>query len=628
MATPNSKKPLADRSNASPSARNTTGVGSTRSPAANSVPASSGQGLARTPSLRQTIPVRKPGNRASSSFTAPVSTGAEEDESKSEYAQLIADLKEQVQRAEQASEQYRKQLEVMQQRLDQAAAEQTSAEERDYQRQSELDRLKAEIKDLNRQRRELEVTYNEDKQMFLQEREKQESKVTELQGVINRLNETLRAKGAERVSASRSASNSGAQLPEEDGADGSAKRDEIPPEVLQTLRQKEADIEALRFDLAEAQLKLAEQEHLGDGRLQALEKELMDVKMQNARLIEENESFQMLLSEKTLKGDFVHHHHHHQEDEIAGMSTLAEELESTEEDADVHSDAYKRLEAELKSSKEENKALTLYVDKIIGRLLQHDGFEHIIHDKDEPPKPPAKVAAAEKALPAVPDQQAAAQPSPGVAGGFLQRARSVVSRPGPKARPMSYAQPAPTPSANENPETAPSIPLHRGHRRTRSDQAQADLAAAAVVQQMNRASPMRAASGGPLSPGIRPLSPQLAQQRRGSYMSQSTSTARAPSGSGLRADSSANSVTSEGSEEAKSNTDGSSTAAITSGHSQTQGQGQAQGNIPGAVMKQNQLRPLRLVQEQSQIDEEMQKRNNRGSWIGWLRGSTIEAQPE
>ncbi|EXJ89297.1 hypothetical protein A1O3_02363 [Capronia epimyces CBS 606.96] len=629
MATPNSKKPLADRSNSSPSMRTPSGNGPSRSPAASSVPATSGQGLARTPSIRQTRPLRKAPNRMSSSVPSATDTDAEDEEVKSANAQLIADLKEQVQRAEQASEQYRKQLEIMQRRLDETAAEQTSAEERDYQRQTELDRLRAEIKDLTRQRRELELTYNEDKQVFLEERERQAVKEADLQGVIGRLNEALRARGAERVSASRSASNGDSQFQDGGVYSDTSKRDDPASDLVQTLRQKESDLEALRFDLAEAQLKLAEQEHMGDGRLQSLEKALMELKMQNARLVEENESFQMLLSEKTLKGDFIHHHH--REEDVSGMSTLAEELESTEEDTtEGQSEAYKKVEAELKSAKEENKALTLYVDKIIGRLLQHEGFEHIIHDKDEPPPLPAKITSTEKALPSVPDQQApgphAAHTAAGVATNLLQRAKSVVSRPGPRARPMSYAQPPATPSANENPETAPSIPLNRGHHRARSDQAQADMAAAALVQQMNRASPMRTASGGPLSPGIRPLSPQLAQQRRGSYFGAPTTTPRAPSGSGPSGASPAHSFTSETSEEVKSNTDGSSTAAMAGGHSQ--GLGQGQGNLPGAVMKQNQLRPLRLVQEQSQMDEEMQKRANRGSWIGWLRGSSIEAQQE
>jgi hypothetical protein len=43
-------------------------------------------------------------------------------------------------------------------------------------------------------------------------------------------------------------------------------------------------------------------------------------------------------------------------------------------------------------------------------------------------------------------------------------------------------------------------------------------------------------------------------------------------------------------------------------------------------MKQNQLRPLRLVQQ----EEESQKRANRGSWMGsglsgWFKGNTNEA---
>jgi hypothetical protein len=396
-----------------------------------------------------------------------------------------------------------------------------------------------------------------------------------------------------------------------------AAQDTMAPDYSEALQQKDVAIETLRLDLAEAQLKLAEQEHVGDGRVQSLEKALMELKMHSARLLEENESFQMLLSEKTLKGDFMHD----SGADMSGMSTLAEELESSGEDTEGQSDAYKKLEIENRSLRDQNKALALYVDKIIGRLLQHDGFEHIIHDKDDPPKPPAKVVPVEKALPATPDQQVpqAAASVSGVANGLLQRARSVVSRPGGKARPMSYAQPsAPAPTANENPDTAPSIPIGRGHRRARSDQAQADMAAAgaaaAVVHQMNRSSTMRTVSGGPLSPGIRPLSPQLSQNRQ-SYFGGSSN--RATSGSGHQGGSSANSVTSEHSDEQRSGTDGSSTA-------QSSAQGQA--NIPGAVMKQNHLRPLRLVQEQVATEEELQKRANRGSWMGWLRGSTLEAQ--
>ncbi|KIW15683.1 hypothetical protein PV08_05733 [Exophiala spinifera] len=603
MSTP-SRAPLSNSTN-SPSSRRPLNENSPSRPGhSTSVPSTTGQGLARTPSLRQQRPLRKAPTRTSTSF-ASTDEGTESEEAKSANAQLISDLREQVQRAEQASESYRRQLEGMQQRLDEAAAEQTTAEERDYQRQTELDQLKAELKECERQHRELKVTYNEDRETFLQERERQASKEAELQGVISRLNETLRTRSTEKINNSRfSASFSKADTPAEN-IEGSRVRDSIAPDILQSLQEKDSTIEALKFDLAEAQLRLAEQEHVGDGQLQSLERAMMEIKMQNARLVEENESFQMLLSEKTLKGDFIHGQHH--SEDSGGMSSLAEELESTEEAEKT--DAFRKLETEYRVLEEQNKALGLYIDKIIGRMLKKPGFEHIFQDTEEVPATPPKRATTDKALPAVPDAQNAA---PAAVSGFLQRARSVVSRPGgARPRPMSYAQPS-APSANENPETAPSIPLYRGqHRRARSDQAETDMAAAAVVQQMNRGSPMRTASGGPMSPGLRPLSPSISQGR-GSYFP------RMPSGTRV---SSANSVTSDHSDEQRSTTDGSSPVGVSGGAPSHQ----PPANIPGAVMKQNQLRPLRLVQTQN-AEEEAQKRANRSSWMGWLRGSSIEAQ--
>jgi len=651
MSTPTARRPLAANSNTT--ARKS--MGENNSPSrlsGSSVPANTGQGLARTPSLRQSRPVRKAPNRMSSSSSsfAALDADMDDEDSKASTAQLIAGLREQVQRAELASEQYRKQLEVMQKRLDDTAAEQTAAEERDYQRQTEIDRLRAEIKESIRQRRELELAYDSEKHLLLQERERQAGTEADLRSVINRLNEALRSRAAEKPGASRSGKSAHEAYPAASPLTGSAGPSDSPrdtadrydvtpaaatvipsngsssPDFFQTLQHKDNTIEALRLELAEAHIKLAEQEHIGDGHLQSLEQKLVEIKMQNARLIEENESFQMLLSEKTLKGDFMHHHQ--PAEEVSGMSTLAEELESTEEDIEgPSSEVTRKLESEVKSMREENKALTLYIDKIIGRLLQHEGFEHIIHDKDEAPEPPTKSTAADKALPAPPDQTTTttAQPAPltgaGVATSLLQRARSVVSRPPPaKARPMSYVPPQRS-SANENPDTAPSIPINRGHRRARSDLDQTDLGAAAVVQQMNRSAPLRTASGGPMSPGIRPLSPQL-NQGRPSYFpppgsSQAPQGGRVSSGSGTmaRRSSSTNSITSDHSGE-RDSTDASSVHPSSHGAMGT--------SIPGAVMKQNQLRPLRLVQEQAINDDEAQKRMNRGSWMGWFRGSAVE----
>ena len=69
------------------------------------------------------------------------------------------------------------------------------------------------------------------------------------------------------------------------------------------INQKDKIIEDLRLELAEYQVKMLEVENAGGGRLRELEKQLLETRMTNARLMEDNESFQLLLGEKTLNGD-------------------------------------------------------------------------------------------------------------------------------------------------------------------------------------------------------------------------------------------------------------------------------------------------------------------------------------
>ncbi|KAK6374514.1 hypothetical protein LTR64_002624 [Lithohypha guttulata] len=593
MATPPPGRPLSNTSNMTP--RTT-------------------QGLARNPSLRGRSVRRTP-------VRSSIGVGDEMDgdESKDLNAQLIADLKEQVERAEYASEQYRKQLKLLQQRLDDATDQQTVAEEREFAARTQTDKLAAEVKDSARQKRDLVFNFESERNVLLQEKSRASARENELQTTVKRLTDMLQAKNVEKANIVRTHPSS-----EEDLQSAPQTSSSNQEELLQVLQEKEATIDALRLELADVHFKVAEQEHMGDGNLQTLEKQLSDVKMQNARLVEENDSFQMLLSEKTLKGDFMHDTH----SESGGMSSLAEELESIGENDEISMEQYKKLEADLKSVREEKKALTLYVDKIIGRLLQHDDLMHIITGKDADeniPPPPPKPVVKEKPLPLAPaalisGPAADAPTTPTVVGGFLSRAKSVVSRaPAARgARPMSFMQAATvsTPTANENPQTAPSVPINRGHRRARSDQMQPpDLGAAAVVQHVNKGSPLRTASGGPTT-GISPL-----QRAQTSYFAppSRSETIRAPSQSGTaEPSSSANSVNS-GESYGRQSTE--ATSAQTSTH--TRDRESMAPPVTAGVMKQSQLRPLRLVQNQ---DEEERKKANRQSWMGnWFNRGSIDA---
>lgn len=396
------------------------------------------------------------------------------------------------------------------------------------------------------------------------------------------------------------------------------------------LLQKDKVIESLRLELAEHQIKLVEMENAGGGRQRELEKDLLEARMANARLMEDNESYQLLLSEKTLTGDFTKgdfmQHAHPDKQSNSGLGSLADELESVDEAPE--SDSNRKPDGgELKSLRDQNKALTLYIERIISRVLQHDGFEHVLdrnddeagttatqssggNDKDLPPTPPEKDDA--------PTQT------------FLQRAKSVVSgqnaRPQtqPRSRPTSMMPPPSLPHSmvNENPETAPSIPfrtqsVRASHRRTRSEQV--DPNAASVVGAMYRG---RNSGGGPMSPtAMGPGSRQSMFSGAASYIS---GVSRAPSMSSQtdRANrSSSPSVTSD------IHPDTSSTGATSSPPRSSSGMN----NYTGAVMTQNKLRPLRLVSETAKLEEEeaARKKANRASWIpGWFNRPANPEDPQ
>ena len=389
--------------------------------------------------------------------------------------------------------------------------------------------------------------------------------------------------------------------------------------------QKDRLIESLRLELAEAQIKIVEMENMGGGRMHELEKTLLETRITNARLMEDNESFQLLLSEKTLNGDFSKTDVMHGS---SGLGSLAEELES----AEGESDNYRRLEFEAKSLKDQNKALTLYVENIIGRLLSHKEFENILDktpdlmsgkprpaadtDKDLPPPPPAKTD----------------EPAPSM----LQRARSVVAGTARRQRPLSQViQPAtPTPTVNEDPSTAPSIPLGRSqstrggsHRRSQSEMPNA----APLVNQMYRGPPSTGSAAPLGSPG---LSAANTAARTSFFTSPATSgtpsapPSRVPSSSLVPPEnvgSSSNSTFSDHSGE------------VTAGSSPPRaGNARHPNNYTGAIMTQSKLRPLRLVQENreqegpsgSDEDAAARKKANRGSWMpGWFnRGKEEDAQ--
>jgi hypothetical protein len=366
-------------------------------------------------------------------------------------------------------------------------------------------------------------------------------------------------------------------------------------------------------------------ENAGGGRMHELEKQLLETRMTNARLMEDNESFQLLLGEKTLngdlsRGDFLRESSHGGElspTRSQPSTSLADELESAE-GADI--ETVRRLEGEVSTLRGENKALTLYINKIIGRLLTYKGFESVLgNDADSGDAGPDT----NKELPPPPEDD---QPQ-----GFLQRAKSVAMGGNRKPRPLSMMGPPPTTnqqSVNEDPTTAPSIPLTRStsnrmpsgsythHRRSASGAIQPG--AGDVVNKMISTTPNAT------SPSI--VSPRnsffgLPINNPNAPPGTSNPVSRAPSGQQVQT---TNAIQEEKEGDAKSD-------ANSQGHVDTPSPPRRlERSDTAGPMTGKGMRPLRLVQNEQEAVQ-ARKAANRASWFGGLFGQAppkTDQQPE
>ncbi|KAI2629993.1 hypothetical protein GGS21DRAFT_540222 [Xylaria nigripes] len=590
-----------------------------------SIAASSGTpSPTRTRSIRSsTISARAAAHRTTSSLS--ISTPADAD-ARAETVALIDDLKERLQKADAASEQYRKQAEVLQSRLDETLKEQSKLEERAHENEEQIEALRNEKREAARQMREMEAIYEAERSSMMKEKEEMSNREEEMQTIINRLKENLNQRNAEdEYRSSRQLNNASPSVDSNFAPPSSVQRSDSRNNS-KLLLQKDKLIESLRLELAESQIKLVESENRGGGRLQEVEQLLMETKMANLRLMEDNESYQLLLQEKTLQGDFGKGDFNYMgvsanQDALNALegrnstgsalaaqgTSLADELGSMADESEMGEDATRRLglEAELRAVKDQNKALTLYINKIIERLLQHQEFEHIL-DQSSDAKPTANV---HKDLPPPPSTDA-----PAAGASLLQRAKSIATGTNtttvrPKPRPMTI-MPAQN-GAHTNPETAPSIPigLGRGPGARRAGRPMSD-------QMSGPAGFVNAIYKGPDGP----LSPTFSNPRNSASIFTGVSTPRVSS-AGQGAPSAGNFP---GMRSETSSVSGDSISAGEGTTSSPPRIGSARASIAGSekatTFAGNKPRPLRLVQENAPEKDH----SKRASWMGWASWSKKE----
>ncbi|KAI8343018.1 hypothetical protein BC941DRAFT_465191 [Chlamydoabsidia padenii] len=113
-----------------------------------------------------------------------------------------------------------------------------------------------------------------------------------------------------------------------------------------------------------------------DEQLASITAELASVKALNHTLMEDNEGYQMLLTEKTMSGEFP------KKVEQEEPMSLATEMKRLSNDSSV----IQELTNENKILKESNKALSLYMNKILLKIVgNHDLVDVLNIDEDDEP---------------------------------------------------------------------------------------------------------------------------------------------------------------------------------------------------------------------------------------------------
>ncbi|ESZ91511.1 hypothetical protein SBOR_8109 [Sclerotinia borealis F-4128] len=585
----------------------------TSSPTKPSSPTTNGT-HARSRSIRSGTPLsaraamQRPGAGTSNLSSNSVPYVADDD-ARAENIALLDDLKERLRKTETTSEQFQKQAQVLQSRFDEALQDQGKLEDRLHENEEKLETLLNEKRDALRQKREMESIYEAERSSMTKEREEMGNREEEMQTIIQRLKDSLsqRSSSDEESRLSRRSNNSSPNVESGQFAPPSGLNRSDSRNNSKLLLQKDRLIESLRLELAEAQIKMVESENMGGGRMQEVEKLLLEARMTNARLMEDNESFQLLLQEKTLNGDFSKDHF-----EYMGSSSNADALNALEgrgrspgasladelselNDTEGENDQYRRLEGELKTAKDQNKALTLYINKIIERLLQHQDFEAIL-DSDFKPGDIKGPANKDKDLPPPPPKEQASGTS------ILQRAKTVAmgSR---KPRPQSV-MPISHSTLNNDPETAPSIPFGVGRSSSvrqgvRPKSEQYTGGGASIVNQMYR--------GGQTSPPLHgPQTPRHSQSFFSAGPMAGKPTTRHPSLGQVPTAGNFPGVKSE-----------SSSISGDSGEVSTPPSSTSPARKETRKFAGNKPKQLQLVQDKEEEDKTKAKR---ASWMGWAFG--------
>jgi chromosome segregation ATPase len=114
-----------------------------------------------------------------------------EEAARAETLAVLDDLKERLARAEGSAEQFQRQAEVLQSRLDESQSEHAKLEEKVHEQDEQLEALRNEARDAQRQIQQMETIYEGERSAMAKEKDAMSNREEELQAVIRRLKDSL-----------------------------------------------------------------------------------------------------------------------------------------------------------------------------------------------------------------------------------------------------------------------------------------------------------------------------------------------------------------------------------------------------------------------------------------------------
>ncbi|CAO3609364.1 unnamed protein product [Cunninghamella echinulata] len=329
-----------------------------------------------------------------------------------EYESLLADNKEKYDELYQQNDYIQKQLKMMKRENTSLMKTQQRLETQIYAQDHELQEAKKEIATLIRKNKDLETRLENESRNYEADRLLWQQTEIELSNTIKRNNHhprRTRSATASNVFATSSVSNhfgppftsssstSLLQTPmspvKEINDDDHDRKHGI---ALTKIQSQEKLIKSLTNEIESQKKTNVTLVQNQSDQLDALRKELDDIKLFNLKLMEDNEGYQILLREKTMSGEILKNIEH--QEEKKEEQTLATEINKITTMNDVTH--IQDLQEEIKTLKESNKALSLYMNKILLRIVGNNELVDVLNiDESE------ASAMVEKSSPPSPQQQ-------------------------------------------------------------------------------------------------------------------------------------------------------------------------------------------------------------------------------